>query len=312
MASNIKITFLGTGGAVPKPGRGLPSLAIHIDEILNIFDCGEGTQKQLMKSEISFMDISNIFISHFHADHFLGLPGLINTLSFSGRTEDLNIFGPEGAIKFVKKTTELGYGSLNFNINIYELEPGKTYDFKKFYIKTLKANHPVPSLSYSIEEKDIIKIDKNLVDKIKFPVYKLEELRNRGELEINDKKYSINDVSMGIKKGRKIVYSGYTRPTESMIEFSRDADVLIHDTTMDSSMEPTVNQYGHTSAKQAAIIAKKANVKKLFLFHYSQRYTDLNILLNDAKSVFLNSCLSHELLSYDVPKITKIIRWNSH
>jgi len=308
MASNVKIVFLGTGGSVPKPGRGLPAVAIHIDNILNLFDCGEGTQKQLMKSSISFMDITNIFITHFHGDHFFGLPGLLNTLSFMGRKNDLNIFGPEGALNFIKKATELGYGNIDYNINAYELEPDKTYDFDKFYIKTLKNDHPVPALSYSLEEKDLIKIDKNIVDKIKFPVRRLEELREKGSLKIDNKEYKIEDLSSGIKKGRKIVYTGDTRPMESMKLFAKNADVLIHDTTMDSSMEPLVNEYGHTSAKQAAEIAKDAKVKRLFLYHYSSRYNDLNVLLNDAKLVFNESYLSKELMEYDVPKTEEIIK----
>ncbi len=310
MASNVKIVFLGTGGSMPKPGRSLPSVAIHIDNIMNLFDCGEGTQKQLMKSAISFMDISNIFITHFHGDHFLGLPGLLNTLSFMGRKNDLNIFGPEDAINFIKKATELCYGYIKYKVNAYELEPDKTYDFDKFYIKTLKNDHSVPALSYSLEEKDLMKIDKNLVDKIKFPVNKLEELRNNGSLKIDNREYKIEDLSLGIKKGRKIIYTGDTRPMKSMRVFARNADVLIHDTTMDSSMEPMVNEYGHTSAKQAAEIAKAANVKRLFLYHYSSRYNDLDILLNDAKSIFTESYLSKELMEYDVPKTKEVIKTN--
>jgi len=307
MASNIKITFLGTGGSLPKPGRALPAVAVHIDDVLNLFDCGEGTQKQIMKSSISYMDIKNIFITHFHGDHFLGLAGLINTMSFSGRENDLNIYGPPGAIYFVKKIIDLGYYSLNFNIKITELDYGKTYDLGKFLLRTLKSDHPVPAISYSIEEKDAYKIDRNLVDKINFPVNKLEALRSLGRLEINNKIFKIEDVSLGIKKGRKIVYSGDTRPLNSMVEFAKNADVLIHDSTMDSSMEPMVNEYGHTSSRQAAEIAREANVKKLYLFHYSARYNDLKILLNDALSVFPRTYLSTELMDVDVPKDTEVI-----
>ena len=138
-----------------------------------------------------------------------------------------------------------------------------------------------------------MKIDKNLVDKIKFPVNKLEELRNNGSLKIDNREYKIEDLSLGIKKGRKIIYTGDTRPMKSMRVFARNADVLIHDTTMDSSMEPMVNEYGHTSAKQAAEIAKAANVKRLFLYHYSSRYNDLAILLNDDVKKFDELSVSH-------------------
>ncbi len=307
MASSLKITFLGTGGSMPKPGRGLPALAVQIDNVVNLFDCGEGTQKQFMKSNVSFMSIKNIFITHFHADHFLGLPGLLNSLSFLGRTEDINIFGPKGAVKFLREAINLGYGRINYNIKVYEIEPDTVYDFGLFFIKTFKNNHPVPSISYSLEEKDMIKIDRNAVDRIGFPVYRLEELRNNRTAEWNGKEYNINEMALGIKKGRKIVYTGDTRPVKNMPEFARDADVLIHDTTMDSSMEPMVNEYGHTSSAQAAEIALEAGVKRLFLFHYSSRYNDLDILLNDARKIFRESYLSRELMEYDVPKHTDLI-----
>ncbi|WP_337860004.1 ribonuclease Z [Ferroplasma sp.] len=307
MASNIRITFLGTGGSMPKPGRGLPAVAIQVDDMLNLFDCGEGTQKQFMKSGVSFMSISNIFISHFHADHFLGLPGLLNSLSFLGRTEDLNIFGPVGAVNFIRGAMHLGYGKISYNVNVYETRPGTSYDFGKFTVKTLANNHTVPSLSYSLEEKDLVKIDRKKVDQAGFPVYKLEELRNNGSVKINGKEYKLKDMAMGIKKGRKIVYTGDTRPVPEMPEFAREADVLIHDTTMDSSMEPMVNEYGHTSARQAAEIALQGNVKKLFLFHYSSRYNDLDILLKDARAVFSESYLSNEMEQYNVEKTDKLI-----
>ncbi len=308
MASNIRITFLGTGGSMPKPGRSLPAVAVQVDDVLNLFDCGEGTQKQFMKSGVSFMSLKNIFISHFHADHFLGIPGLLNSLAFLGRTEDLNIFGPAGAPEFIRNAMNLGYGKITYNINVYTASPRLTFDFGKFFIKTLANDHTVPSVSYSLEEKDLVKIDRSKVDSIGFPVYRLEELRKNGSVTIRDKKYELKDVAQGIKPGRKIVYTGDTRPLRAMPDFARNADVLIHDTTMDSSMEPIVNEYGHTSSRQAAEIALEGSVKRLFLFHYSSRYNDLDLLLDDARSVFPESYLSHELLAYDVNKSDELIK----
>ncbi|MCL4453499.1 MAG: ribonuclease Z [Candidatus Thermoplasmatota archaeon] len=308
MASNIRIIFLGTGGSMPKPGRALPAVAVQVDDILNLFDCGEGTQKQFMKSGVSFMSLKNIFISHFHADHFLGLPGLLNSLAFLGRTDDLNIFGPPGAPTFIRNAMNLGYSRITYNINVYTVTPGMAYDFGKFTVRSLANDHTVPSVTYSLQEKDLVKIDRHKVDEAGFPVYRLEELRNEGSVTIAGKKYELKDMAEGIKRGRKIVYTGDTRPVKDMPEFARYADVLIHDTTMDSSMEPTVNEYGHTSSRQAAEIALEASVKKLFLFHYSSRYNDLNILLEDARSIFPESFLSHELLAYDVSKPEGIVK----
>ncbi len=310
MVSNIKITFLGTGGSWPVPKRGMPSLAVQIDEIINLFDCGEGTQKQIMKSKISFMKINNVFITHFHGDHFLGLLGLIQSMSFNNRTDPLNIYGPPGAVRILSNALNVGYYTLGFDIKIYQLYPGNEYDFDKFLVKTHWNDHPVPALSYSIEEKDLIKIDKEAADRLKIPSKRLEELRQNGTIAFNGRTVALSEVAKGIRKGRKIIYTGDTRPMESMKEFAHDADVLIHDTTTDSSFEPTVNEFGHTSSRQAAEIAKGAGARKLFLFHYSPRVPDIKVMLEEAVKIFENTELSKELLEYEVSKREEIIPLN--
>ncbi len=301
MASNIKITFIGTGGSWPSPGRSLPAVAIQIDEIVNLFDCGEGSQKQLMKSNVSFMSIDNVFLTHFHGDHFLGLLGMVQSMSFNNRSKPLHIYGPKGAIRILSSGLNVGYYRPKFEIRIGELEPDRTYDFGKFRISTMKNDHPVPALSYRVEEPDMIKIDKGKADTLGIPSMKLEELRSKGILSFKDNTYTIDQVSAGVRRGRKIVYTGDTKPIDSMVEFARKVDVLIHDTTTDSTLEPTVNEFGHTSARQAAEIAKKAEVCKFFLFHYSPRYDSVETLLNEAKEVFPETVASRELMEYEIP-----------
>ncbi len=306
MASDIKLTFLGTGGSWPAPGRHLPALAIQIDDVLNLFDCGEGTQKQLMKSNFSFMRIKNIFITHFHGDHFLGLPGLIQSMSFNGRKEPLEIFGPEGVLDIIPRTLSLGYYSLSYKITVHELAPSAVYDFGKFEIETLGNDHTIPSLSYSIKEKDVMKIDGDKAKEIGIPSRKLEKLRSEGSVLFNGRTVFLSEVLKGKRRGRKIVYTGDTRPMESMVKFAHKADILIHDTTTDSSLEPLVNEYGHSSSRQAAEIARDAEVKYLYLFHFSPRLDDLSTLLDEAKSVFPNSILSRDLMEVSV-KVSKEI-----
>ncbi len=306
MVSNVKVTFLGTGGSWPVPQRGLPSVAIQVDEITCLFDCGEGTQKQIMRSPISFMRVNKVFITHFHGDHFLGLLGLIQSMSFNNRTEELEVYGPPGAVRILSNALNVGYYTLGFDVKITQLYPGKTYDFDKFAIRTHWNDHPVPALAYSLEEKDLVKIDKEAADRLGIPSRRLEELRNQGAIIYNGRTVKLEEVAMGLRKGRKIVYTGDTRPMESMKEFSRDADVLIHDTSTDSSLEPTVNVYGHTSSRQAAEIARDAGVKKLYLFHYSPRVVDTNTLLEEARGIFPGSELSTDLLEVEVKKRTEI------
>lgn len=301
MASNIKVTFIGTGGSFQAIGRSLPAICLQIDDILNLLDCGEGTLKQMMKSQISFMKIDNIFITHFHGDHFLGLLGLVQSLSFNSRDKPLHIYGPRGAFRILSNALSVGYYTLGYEIVIHELNPEESYDFGKFILKTHQNDHPVPSIAYSFEEPDMYKIDLEKALNIGFPRRKLEELRTKGVLVIDGKTYTIEDVSSGIRKGRKIVYSGDTRPRENMADFARGADVFIHDTTTDSSLEPKVNEFGHTSSRQAAEIAKNAEVGRFYLFHYSPRVDNLDRLLIEARSIFHESYLSRELLEFDVP-----------
>ncbi len=301
VASNIKIIFMGTGGSWPSPGRGLPAVVLQIDEITNLLDCGEGTQKQIMKSSVSFMSIDNIFITHFHGDHFLGLLGLVQSMSFNGREKPLNIYGPRGAIRILSNALNVGFYKLGFDVRIGEMDFNSVYDFGKFSVSTLKNDHPVPAISYRFAEKDLIKIDKSKADGLGIPSRRLEELRNSGTIVHNGRTFSISEVSAGIRKGRVIVYTGDTRPMEEMKSFATGADVLIHETTTDSSLEPKVNEFGHSSSRQAAEIARDAHVRKFFLFHYSPRYDNLDPLINEARSIFPESELSRELLEYEVP-----------
>ncbi len=307
MASNIKITFLGTGGSWPTPMRSMPAIALQIDEIFNLLDCGEGTQKQIMKSKLSFMAIDNIFITHFHGDHFLGLLGLVQSMSFNNREKPLHIYGPGGAINILKNALNVGFFTLRFDVFVHELEADKRYDFGKFYLLTTRNDHPVPALSYRFEEKDLVKIDGEKARAMGIPSRLLEKLRKEGSINYAGNTVMLDQVSKGIKRGRSIIYTGDTRPMEKMKDFARNADVLIHDTTTDSSFEPAVNEFGHSSSRQAAEIARDANVKRLYLFHYSPRIADKNVLLEDAKKVFPDSYLSYEMLEFDVPSSHELL-----
>lgn len=300
MASNIKLTFLGTGGSWPAIGRAMPAVALQIDDKLNLIDCGEGTQKQLMKSKLSFMKVDNVFITHFHGDHFLGLLGLVQSLSFNGRTEALHIFGPMGAFRMISTALSVGYYTLGYEIVVHELEPERSYDLGGFVVKTHRNDHTVPSMAYRFIEPDLKKVDLEKALAIGFPRRKLEELRKKGTLSVEGKTYSIDEISSGTRKGRSVLYSGDTRPLESMVAFAEDVDVFIHETTTDSSLEPKVNEFGHTSSRQAAEIAKKAHVGRFYLIHYSPRVDDTSKLLEEAKQLFDNSYLSKELLEFEI------------
>ncbi len=302
MASLFKITFLGTGGSWPMPGRAMPSVALQVDDYLCLFDCGEGTQKQLMKSELSFMRINAIFFSHFHGDHFLGVLGLVQSMSFNGRTEALKVYGPPGAINVLSRAFNTGYFSLGFDIVVEEIPFGGSVSTQYFSVKTIKADHPVPAISYRIDEHDLVKIDPEKARNLGIPSHLLETLRKDGSINFGGKKIDLGDVSAGIRPGRSMVYSGDTRPNPKMIDFARNVDIFIHETTTDSSLEPKVNEFGHTSSRQAADIAREANVGTFYLYHYSPRIDQPELLRKEAAAIFPNSVLSYELLTVEIPK----------
>ncbi|AGB04953.1 ribonuclease Z [Aciduliprofundum sp. MAR08-339] len=295
MASTIRIVFFGTGGSWPSPERNVMSIGVQIDSEVLLFDCGEGTQRQMMRTNMSFMKIKRIFITHYHGDHFLGLAGLIQTMALNDRKEPLEIYGPERTVDILTRYFSIGYYSTTFPVKLYELEGNEILDFGDYTISTLRTKHPVPSLAYSIKEKDMPRIDRNKAKSMKLNSKILEKLRREGEIEYRGKTIRIEDVSNGTRIGRKIVYSGDTAPMDEMINFARDASVLIHEATTESSLEDKANEYGHSSARQAARIAKRANVDTLLLVHISPRYKDPTTIENEAKKIFPNSFVVNDL-----------------
>ncbi len=289
MASTIRIVFFGTGGSWPSPERNVMSIGVQVDSDVLLFDCGEGTQRQMMHTNMSFMKIKRIFITHYHGDHFLGLAGLIQTMTLNNRKETLEIYGPERTIDILTRFLSIGYYSTSFKITLYELQGNETLDFGDYTVRTLRTNHPVPSLAYSLKEKDMPRIDRDKAKSVGLSSKVLEKLRREGKIEYKGKSITIDEVSNGVRIGRKIVYSGDTAPMDEMVDFAKDANVLIHEATVDSSLEQQANEYGHSSARQAAIIAKKANVDNLLLVHVSPRYKDAKIIENEAKKIFPNS-----------------------
>ncbi len=307
MASTFRLTFIGTGGSWPVPGRAMPAIALQIDGVVNLLDCGEGTQKRIMRSKISFMQVDNVFLTHFHGDHFLGILGMIQSMSFNGREKPLHIFGPVRARQILNNALNVGYYTLGFDIYIHELMPDQTIDLQGFSVTTFRNDHPVPAISYMFREPDLVKVDRSKVDALGIPSRKIEQIRSHGYATIEGRRYTLEEIAAGVKAGRRIVYTGDTRPMESMKNFARGADVLIHETTTDSSYEPQVNEFGHSSSRQAAEIARDAGVGRLFLFHYSPRVNDLDVLLREARSVFPESYLSREFLEFDVPSPGKLL-----
>ena len=295
----IEITFLGTVSGIPSKNRNHPAIILEYfgegkDTLL--FDCGEGTQKQLMLAGISFMDINKIFISHWHADHFAGLIPLIQTMNLEKRTKELKIFGPE-AEKFVSDIIDLGYFGLRFPVEAINIpfegdEINLVDETEDYQLFSIPAYHTVPTVAYCFKEKDKWSIDLKKLKQLELKrgVW-LKKLKKFGKADFKGKEIKIEQVA-NCKPGLKVVYSGDTRPCENLVKLSKDANLLIHDGTFLEEEEGKA----HADVKQAAKIAKNAGVEQLILTHISRRYTDVKELETEAKKVFSNAKIAYDFM----------------
>ena len=298
----LYIYFLGTGGSWPTVQRNVSAVAIKRGGEIILFDCGEGTQRQLQKSKISYMQIKKIFITHYHGDHFLGLPGVIQTFQLNDREEPLHVYGPKGIGKIVSDVIHLGYFKPSYDIFAYEMKPGDEIKFEGYKIKCIDVCHNVPTLAYCLEE-DIRpgRFNKKKALELGIPEGPLfRKLQNGESVNMNGKIITPEMVLGPPRPGRKITISGDTMPCEKLVKFAKGSDVLIHDATFDSSLEERAIEYGHSTARQAAEIAKRAEVEKLILTHISPRYKDAKLLEEEAREIFPNTWVAHDFMELEV------------
>ena len=299
----MEITFLGTSSAVPSKQRNHAGIIIkHFKDTL-LFDCGEGTQRQLTYAKISPMKINKIFITHFHGDHVLGLGGLIQSMGFRGREEDLDIYGPKGLGRLINAVLKIGYFQLNYNINIHEIDEGIVVETDEYVIRSIIAEHNIDNISYSVYEKKKPRFLREKAIELGVPVGPaFGKLHNGQEVEVNGKVIKPEQVLGPPREGKKVTYSGDTRPCEKLIELARNSDVLIHEATYEYADLDKAIEHCHSTSKEAAEIAKKANVKLLALTHISPRYmTDINIK-NEAREIFENTVVVSDFTEIDIGK----------
>lgn len=298
----MQIVFLGTSGSWPTPGRNVSAVAMKRGPEIVLFDCGEGTQRQFMLSKLSFMQVTRVFISHYHGDHFLGLPGMIQTMSMNGRENGLFVYGPEGIKDLVRQLLTLGYFAPGFAVNVEEMKGGYVVNCGDYSVSCISARHTVPALSFCLQERDRPgRFDLQRARELGIPAGPLYSRLQAGESVTYGGRTFTPDMVLGTpRRGRKIVYTGDTLPNDDLIEFARDCDVIIHDATADTALEEKANRYGHSTARQAAEIAKEAGAKVLFLTHISPRYEDPSAILHDAKAVFDNSFIAEDFMEFEV------------
>jgi len=292
----IKVVILGSGGAVPSPARSLPSIGIRYFGEVYLFDCGEGTQRQMMIHGMSYSRVKMIFLTHLHADHFLGIAGLMQTLKMNERKEPLFIFGPAGTERCV---SSILMGTYPFQICIKEIDENFSLKNEKFKISAFKTSHNVRSIGYVFQENDSRNFNKAKADRLGIKGSMFRKLEKEGEIAIGKKKVKLEDVTKP-KKGMKLVYSGDTIPCKEVLLASKGADLLIHDGTFSEQHREDAANKMHSTVSQAAELAKKARVKNLVLVHLSNRYKDAAMLEKEAKKIFKNSKVASDGMEISV------------
>jgi ribonuclease Z len=300
----LKITFLGTGGSIPTPKRGLSAVAVRRKNELLLFDCGEGTQRQMIQAGIGFHRKAKVFVTHMHGDHVLGLPGLLQTMSLLGRTNELEIYGPEGIKDFVEAINQTVRFTLTFPVKVSEIDEGIVCEEKEYTVTAAQSGHMSPSLAYALTEKPRPgRFHTKKAQKLGVPEGPLWSKLQSGEsVRLADGRIVEPEMVLGAcRAGRKIVYTGDTGPSENVVRLAENADLLIHEATFEDEMKERAMEDGHSTPSIAAETAKKAGVKRLVLTHISARYKDADRLLQQAKQIFVNTEVAEDFLELALP-----------
>ena len=299
----MEIIFLGTSSAVHSKDRNHPSIAIRAFGEVFLFDCGEATQKQILQTNVSPMKISKIFLTHYHGDHILGLPGLLQSMSLNGRQKKLTIYGPKGLNKIKDAIYSLGYCAIEYPVEFIEIDSGIIIDNEEYFIQAQRVRHNVPALAYSIEEKKKPRFLRDKAIELGVPVGPaFGRLHNGEEVEIDGRIIKPEQVLGEPRKGIKITYSGDTRPCEEMIMFARDSTILIHESTFLKQDYTNAEEYAHSTSIDAAYVAKDSNSKELILTHISTRYSEdyAEIMLKEAQNIFENTRLANDFMEIEL------------
>jgi ribonuclease Z len=270
-----------------------------------MFDCGENTQRQMMQAKVSFHKKLKVFLTHLHGDHVLGLAGVLQTMALMDRKEPVHVYGPPGIKDFLVCTKETLHFGLTFSVEINEiLTEGTIVNEEEYSLVAAKSNHEVQSYAYAFAEKPRPgKFYPKKAQALGVPVGELwSKLQSGREITLPDGRVvKPGDVMGSPRSGRKIVYTGDSRPFDGFTKFAADADLIIHDCTFDDSLAEKAALDGHSTPSQAAEEAKAAGAKQLVLTHISARYTDATLLLEQAKKIFANTVVAEDLMELELP-----------
>lgn len=311
-AESVEITFLGTSSGVPTRSRNVSSIALRLPQRAEVwlFDCGEGTQHQLLRSEIKSSQIRRIFVTHLHGDHIFGLMGLIASCGLAGTGENIDIYGPEGLKDYIFHCAKYSYMKIAQRVQVHTISPGLVYEDQEFTVTCERLDHTVPAHGYRIAEKDRpgrFNVEKAKALNIPFgPVY--GQLKAGKTVTLPDgRKFDGTAFCDPPEAGRKLAYCTDTVFCDASVQLAQNADVLIHESTFAHQDAQMAFDRLHSTSTMAAQVALMAQVKQLFMTHFSPRYAPGNPiqiyhLLEEAKAIFPKTRLAKDFLTYEIPR----------
>jgi ribonuclease Z len=302
---SLSLVLLGTSASRPTVERNVSSIALAREGETMLFDCGEGTQRQMMRYGVSFA-LNDIFFTHFHADHVIGVIGLMRTMALQGRTDPLRLWGPKGAGRHLQRAEQFGVDRLTFPLQIAELAPGEAVKRRDHAIVPFAVEHgPGPAFGYALVEEDRKgRFNPELARSLGIPEGPLWGRIHRGEpVTLPDGREVHPGELVGPRRpGRTVVITGDTRPCDSTLEAARGADLLVHEATFGDEEAERAVETGHSTAREAGALARRAGCRRLLLTHFSARYSrDANELEAQARAEFPNVTIGKDGMEIEVP-----------
>ncbi len=299
---DLDLVFFGTSGSVPTAQRAPSALLVRRGGERLLFDCGEGTQRQLLRSSVGLVELREVFVSHFHADHYLGLPGMLKTFALRGRELPLTVYGPPG-LKDLFGALRRIFGRLTYRLELVELRPGDVLERGEYNLVTFPVAHVVQSLGFAlVEHPRPGRFDVAAADALGVPAGPQRGLLQAGEsVTLDDGRVATPDEVLGPPRpGRKIVLSGDTAPSETVLEAARGAEVLVHEATFLEEERERALETAHATALDAAALAREAEVGLLALTHLSNRYFGPEVA-REARTIFPDTVVPKDFDVIDVP-----------
>ena len=299
---DLDVVFLGTSGSAPTAQRALPATLVRRGGERLLFDCAEGTQRQLLRSDVGLVDLEEVFLTHFHADHYLGLPGMLKTFSLRGREVPLTIYGPRGLGRLL---TTLGrvFGRLTYPLQTVELDPGERLEREAYHLETFAVDHGVPAVGYAlVEAARPGRFDVETASRLGVPDGPERGVLQRGgPVTLADGGIvRPEDVLGPPREGRKVVLSADTAPAQTVIEAASGADLLVHEATFLSDETERAKETLHSTAGGAALVAREAGVKLLALTHLSTRYFGHQVV-EEARELFPGTVVPRDFDLVEIP-----------